>query len=134
MPGTELKYAAILASVPCPLIATDLTGKVVVWNRAAERLLGFDEKFATGKVLSDLVRDPGCLDRDAHAGDGKYVEKVRTWVGADGAPIRLDVGFGPTTEPAPGNDTQLGYLVNARVLSANSMKGDPQQAVATLSA
>ncbi len=133
LPGTELKYAAILASVPWPLIATDQAGKVVVWNRAAERLLGFDEKFATGKVLSDLVRDPGCLDRDANAGDGKYVEKVRTWVGADGTAIRLDVGFGPTTEPAPGNDTQPGYLVNARVLSDNSQHGEPSQAADTLS-
>ena len=87
LPGTELKYAAILASVPWPLIATDQAGKVVVWNRAAERLLGFDEKFATGQVLSDLVRDPGCLDRDSNTGDSNYVEKVRTWIGARTSPV-----------------------------------------------
>ena len=131
MPGTELKYAAILASVPWPLIATDQAGKVVVWNRAAERLLGFDEKFATGQVLSDLVRDPGCLDRDSNTGDSNYVEKVRTWIGADGTPIRLDVGFGPTTEPDPDEDEPGGFLVNARVLSETPHPGESSVAASS---
>ncbi|NJC72069.1 PAS domain S-box protein, partial [Planosporangium thailandense] len=65
----------ILAAVGQAMIATDLTGRVLYWNAAAEKLYGYEAAQAVGRELSDLIIPaPGraaVADRWARVRDGE---------------------------------------------------------------
>ncbi|MDP2311217.1 MAG: PAS domain-containing protein [Pseudomonadota bacterium] len=56
--GTDL-LARLIAIVPSPLIVADLTGRILLFNAAAERALGYPENEACGHLhVTDLYHHP----------------------------------------------------------------------------
>ena len=52
----QLRFqASVLGAVGQPVIATDLEGKVLYWNRAAEETYGWSSEEALGRSLKDLT-------------------------------------------------------------------------------
>ncbi|MEI7683949.1 MAG: PAS domain-containing protein [Planctomycetota bacterium] len=49
--------ANFVREVPCPLVVVDKDGRVVLWNSAAERLLGHDEPAVLGRSWSSFLND-----------------------------------------------------------------------------
>jgi two-component system phosphate regulon sensor histidine kinase PhoR len=52
----KAKDEAILASIGDSLVATDKNGRILLVNKAFERLLGWKEREAQGKYLSEVIR------------------------------------------------------------------------------
>jgi PAS domain S-box-containing protein len=77
----ELHFqASVLEAVGQPVIATDLEGKVLYWNRAAEEIYGWSSEEALGRSLRDLtvceeslekVEEVGCELRAGRAWSGE---------------------------------------------------------------
>ena len=68
--------AALLAAVGQAVTATDASGKVVYWNKAAEDIYGISEAEAINRLLSELV------PLEAHANQVADVVAAReTWTG-----------------------------------------------------
>ena len=68
----------VLRATPIAVIALDHLQRVVSANPAAERLLGFDERTARGRLLQESVRQPG-LNRavsKAFGGDGRMTGEL----------------------------------------------------------
>ena len=60
----QLRFQArLLDAVGQSIIATDLEGKVLYWNRAAEVLYGYSAEEALGRNLRDLTLSEELLDR-----------------------------------------------------------------------
>jgi diguanylate cyclase (GGDEF)-like protein/PAS domain S-box-containing protein len=60
----QLRFQAkLLDAVGQSVIATDLEGKVIYWNRAAEEIYGWSAEEALGRILSDLTVPEELLDR-----------------------------------------------------------------------
>jgi PAS domain S-box-containing protein len=60
----QLRFQArLLDAVGQSVIATDLEGKVIYWNRAAEALYGWSSEEALGLQLRDLTLAEDSLDR-----------------------------------------------------------------------
>lgn len=52
----EIRFAAdLLKTVGQAVIATDMSGKVIYWNKAAEKIYGWSEAEATGMQIVDLT-------------------------------------------------------------------------------
>jgi diguanylate cyclase (GGDEF)-like protein/PAS domain S-box-containing protein len=76
----QLRFqASVLGAVGQPVIVTDLEGKVLYWNRAAEEIYGWSSEEALGRSLGDLTVPKESLEK---------VEEVvselragRTWSG-----------------------------------------------------
>jgi len=47
--------AQLLDAVEQPVIATDLTGRIIVWNRFAETLYGWSADETEGRKLNDII-------------------------------------------------------------------------------
>ena len=98
----RLLVGAILEQAPDPVLVLDATGRVLEWNPAAARLLGFSGLQARGCQLIDLLLAPA--DRDAYrptlewllgsAEPGKPSQRRRLpAVRADGAPLELELSL-----------------------------------------
>ena len=61
---SETRIRAIVESAPDSFITIESDGKVVSWNRQAERLFGITSAQARGRDVADLIFAPE--DRDAH--------------------------------------------------------------------
>lgn len=71
--------AALLDQIPVAVIATDLAGRVTLWNRHAETLYGWSHAEATDRDIFDLL----AVDEDVLAGK-EIMDRVRsgqTWDG-----------------------------------------------------
>ncbi len=102
----QARTAAIVDSVQDAIIATTLGGRVIEWNRAAERMFGYPAQEAMGAVLADLIVPPAVAGQDAailrSVADGQQVEPQETQrrhrdgtvldVEVTAAPIRDDRG------------------------------------------
>ncbi|MBK5100098.1 MAG: PAS domain S-box protein [Desulfobacteraceae bacterium] len=49
----------IIQSSPNAIIATDLNGNIIIWNRAAEESLGYTAEDVIGKMNIDMIYPPG---------------------------------------------------------------------------
>src|SRR5947209_745133 len=50
--------AQLLDAVEQPVIATDLTGRIIFWNRFAETLYGWSADETLGRQLNDMIPTP----------------------------------------------------------------------------
>jgi two-component system phosphate regulon sensor histidine kinase PhoR len=70
-----LEIERVVRATPIAVIALDHMQRVVSANPAAERLLGFDERTARGRLLQEVVRQPGLNRTVASAlNDGGRIE------------------------------------------------------------
>jgi PAS domain S-box-containing protein len=102
--GGEQYLANLLAQASEAIISTDHTLRILTWNRAAERLFGFDAESALGRAL-DLLDPPGAasdgLDtisaRVLDSGQAEQAQlKCHT---ADGGTIQVAVSIAPVKDP-----------------------------------
>ena len=56
MPGTEL-FAALVESADDAIVTTTLDGRILTWNRGAERLYGYTAADVVGHPITFLVPD-----------------------------------------------------------------------------
>ncbi|MES2966059.1 MAG: PAS domain S-box protein [Bdellovibrionota bacterium] len=78
---TENIEASIVRSSQAAVVAVDLDGKIVAWNKAAERVYGYSEREALGQPMS-LILTPDHPDEfaevTAEIRNGKVVEHYET--------------------------------------------------------
>ena len=92
--NTELALR-LFGETPDALIATDVGGKIVYWNHAAEIIFGFADKEAVGSILWELIGAAGLsgsdqdLLQEAMSSDFVVRESIRRR--KDGALIYLDI-------------------------------------------
>ena len=76
----QLRFQArLLDAVGQSVIATDLEGNIIYWNRAAEDLYGYSSEEALGRKLRDLTLSEELLDRAE--GVVSDLRAGRTWSG-----------------------------------------------------
>jgi diguanylate cyclase (GGDEF)-like protein/PAS domain S-box-containing protein len=76
----QLRFQAkLLEAVGQSIIATDLEGKVLYWNRAAEELYGWSSEEALGRRLRDLTLSEELLDQAEVV--ASHLRAGRTWSG-----------------------------------------------------
>jgi diguanylate cyclase (GGDEF)-like protein/PAS domain S-box-containing protein len=93
------QLAAIVVAADDAILRTDLGGRIVTWNKGAERLYGYREEEAVGRVLADLV----AADRRAEVAQllasvsrGEAVERHESvHVAQDGRTIDTTVTLSP---------------------------------------
>src|ERR687898_2285180 len=71
--------AKLLEAVGQSIIATDLEGQVLYWNRAAEELYGWSSEEALGRRLRDLTLSEELLDQAEVV--ASHLRAGRTWSG-----------------------------------------------------
>ena len=76
----QLRFQArLLDAVGQSVIATDLEGKVLYWNRAAEEIYGWSSEEALGRRLRDLTVSEGSLEKAEEV--GSELRAGRAWSG-----------------------------------------------------
>jgi diguanylate cyclase (GGDEF)-like protein/PAS domain S-box-containing protein len=76
----QLRFQArLLDAVGQSVIATDLEGKVLYWNRAAEEIFGWSSEEALGRSLRDLIASEESLEKAEEV--GSELRAGRTWSG-----------------------------------------------------
>src|ERR687890_2678289 len=76
----QLRFQArLLDAVGQSVIATDLEGKVIYWNSAAEDLYGYSSEEALGRSLRDLTLSEELLDQAE--GVASELRAGRAWSG-----------------------------------------------------
>jgi diguanylate cyclase (GGDEF)-like protein/PAS domain S-box-containing protein len=76
----QLRFQAkLLEAVGQSIIATDLEGKVLYWNKAAEELYGWSSEEALGRRLRDLTLSEELLDQAEVV--ASHLRAGRTWSG-----------------------------------------------------
>jgi diguanylate cyclase (GGDEF)-like protein/PAS domain S-box-containing protein len=76
----QLRFQArLLDAVGQSVIATDLEGKVLYWNRAAEEIYGWSSEEALGRSLRDLVASEESLEKAEEI--GSELRAGKTWSG-----------------------------------------------------
>ena len=91
--------ANLLASVEQAVIATDLSGAIVYWNRHAERLYGWAAEQALGKNIVEFLPGPSSRAQAAHI--MARLQRGESWSGEfevrhrDGAPLQVRVTNSP---------------------------------------
>jgi PAS domain S-box-containing protein len=89
----------VLASLPVAVIATDLNGYIIFWNRAAEHLYGWTADEVDGRNIIDVT--PSAESRAAALAIFGSLTKGESWSGTfetrhkDGRTLRVDVTDSP---------------------------------------
>jgi PAS domain S-box-containing protein len=63
--ASDARLGAIVSSTSEAILTKDLDGRIMSWNPAAERLLGFNESEIIGRAIRDLI-PPSRLDEEDH--------------------------------------------------------------------
>ncbi len=99
--------SAVVASSPDAIIATDLDGRIISWNAAAERITGFSAAEVIGKNLTSLIP---AKDRDNAQGMLARVRAGETIQGREVTRLRHDgskiIGL-LTLAPIRGDDGKI---------------------------
>jgi PAS domain S-box-containing protein len=100
----RLHLAAIVDSFDDPIISKDLDGRIVSWNRAAERLFGYTAKEMIGQSILTLVppdrhhEEHEILDRLSRGERIEHFETVR--ICKDGTHMPVSVTISPVRDAA----------------------------------
>lgn len=107
----ELQFGELLLGHwPDAIITTDAEGCVLVWNRAAESMFGFESAEAVGHALSDLIVPPDQIEEqrrflmEAHERGQSTYEIIRK--AKDGSRLHVNA----TGKALRGTDGALFYL------------------------
>ena len=83
----------VLDALPRGVVVTDPAGRVVLWNRKAEVLYGWEESEVLGRSIIDLLAPPGALAANvadfAHVTDGSAISGDRLVRRRDGSVLRV---------------------------------------------
>ena len=94
--------AQLLDAVGQGIIATDLQGKIVYWNRCAQQLYGWSAREAMGRVVHELLVPEEC--REKAEGIMSRLRTGETWSGEfavrrkDGTPLSVEVTDTPVRD------------------------------------
>ena len=95
----EQRYAAIFASSDDAILAKDLDGTIISWNRGAERLFGYTAAEAIGKQVAMLIpqerhdEEPAILGRIRRGERIDHYETIRRR--KDGSLIEISLSVSP---------------------------------------
>ena len=92
----QARLATIVDNSSDPIIGEALDGRILSWNAAAERMFGYSETEARGRLLADILISPKQRNEDkellARIGRGEAVEAFETVrIAKDGTPIDVSV-------------------------------------------
>lgn len=95
---SEQRLAAIIASSPLAIVTIDLSGAVLTWNAAAERIFGWPAEEVLGRALPAAVPAPqdefARLHRRVAAGESLLNIELKR-VRRDGTPIEVSLSTAP---------------------------------------
>lgn len=99
----EAHLSAIVQSSDDAIVSKDLTGTVVSWNPAAERIFGYCESEMVGQSIRRLIPADRQDEEDAILAQitaGQRVPSFETWrMRKDGTPIRVAITVSPIHDP-----------------------------------
>jgi PAS domain S-box-containing protein len=113
----------VLASLPVAVIATDLNGYIIFWNRAAEHLYGWTADEVDGRNIIDVT--PSAESRAAAVAIFDSLTKGESWSGTfetrhkEGHTLRVDV----TDSPIRDEQGKLAAIVGLSKLAEETKEG-----------
>jgi PAS domain S-box-containing protein len=114
----DTKLGALMAEqAPGALVATDVDGRVVAWNAAAEGTFGFRADEAVGRLISELIVPPDQHGDEARsraeamAGSSERYEVLR--LRKDGLPIYVNCNTRVVRAASLPRDVLLSHMVDA---------------------
>ena len=127
---TSEMLKAVMEASPVAIIATDPKGRILVWNRAAERMLGWLRDEVLGRELPRIVEGREQLStHQLLLGAGEKLADYRTvWRTKDGASIEVTAAAGywhDSTEEVAGIMVVLTSADSGRYPSC-ALPGTPQ--------
>lgn len=96
---TAERLAAIVESSDDAILAKDLSGTIVTWNKGAERLFGYTPEEAIGQSVTMLIppdrhdEEPRILDRIKNGEPTKHYETIRRR--KDGSLVEISLSVSP---------------------------------------
>jgi PAS domain S-box-containing protein len=93
------RHDAIVESSDDAIIAKDLTGKIINWNRGAQRLFGYTAEEAIGRSVAMLIpqdranEEPGILERIRRGERIEHYETIRRR--KDGSLVEISLSVSP---------------------------------------
>jgi PAS domain S-box-containing protein len=106
----------LIDRAPAAIIATDMDGIVLYWNRGAEALYGWSADEAVGASVMNLVVDPKTRDESVEIMKG--LERGQAWEGElwltrkDGSRLLAHVSDTPVFDAAGGQIALIGVSVD----------------------
>lgn len=98
--GAALELAAIVASSSDAIVSESLNGRMLTWNRGAEKLYGYSAEEMSGRSMSILV-PPGQLDElpailERFKGGEQWIDQFETTrLRKDGSKIEVSIKVSP---------------------------------------
>lgn len=91
--GVGLSERMVIDALPRAVVVTDSTGRLLLWNTAAERLYGWTEREVLGRSVLEVLAPVDELAKNqehfAHVAAGNQMNGDRTVLRRDGEPIRV---------------------------------------------
>ena len=89
---SETDYRALVDSLAAAVVTVDGAGRVILWNKGAERLLGRRRQEALGIPLAELVEtSPALLARLGSGGAPDATTRVATQLGVRGRTLPVEI-------------------------------------------
>lgn len=110
--SSQIDPAALVSAIGDALIVSDVEGRVVVWNAAAERLFGWTEAEAMGQSMDMIIperlrkRHWEGYDKSMQTGQTRYAHDVLRVPAVDKAGRSMSIAFtvfmlfGPDGKPS----------------------------------
>ncbi|MFM7050786.1 MAG: ATP-binding protein [Planctomycetota bacterium] len=113
----------VLRATPIAVVALDHMQRIMSANPAAERLLGFDERTARGRLLQETVRQPGLnrLVADAFAEGGRREGELHLELDA---PLEVQVSCEPLHADAHAPGLVVSLVDVTRMRRLESMRSE----------
>ncbi len=89
---------SVIDASPLAVMATDLEGTVTLWSRSAERILGFSEQEALGRLLPSYTPEMKARSREILAGllrDAPFVDRETKRLRRDGSMLDVSLSAAP---------------------------------------
>ena len=98
------QMALIVASSADAIISSDMSGRIVSWNHAAERIFGYLADYMIGRTTQDIIPEDRREEADAirqRVRQGERVDHFETVrVASDGSPIEVALSLYPLVDPS----------------------------------
>jgi len=136
----EIEYlASVVRHSQDAIIGTDLNCRVISWNKAAERIFGYEEKEAVGNFIDIIVpkeRKKAChlvIDQIAEGGIIEHYETIRRR--KDGQLIDVDMTLSPIKD-SEGEIIGVSFIARdityQKQLEANLLQAQKMESIGTL--